>query len=280
MEAALGFAAEIGAAAQQPERSDARVLELITRLIDVDVADYSSHAPNGRVLYSVDHPAEASAIPWAPTEHEWQVIDAQHPFCRHADRGGDPYFHAHRLSDVANMSSFVKTEFYALNLCAVSERPHALQMRIPGAAGTRWQLNLSRGGRHDFTVRDRLLLDALRAPLLALEAHRQLADARAQLRAAQQASLVDDMLSAREKEILDLVATGASNTEIAKHLWIAPGTVRKHLEHIYRKLDVGSRTAALALTGRASVPQSSNTYSHVSPDLQRKAAATMEAALG
>ena len=54
-------------------------------------------------------------------------------------------------------------------------------------------------------------------------------------------------LSPREQEILDLVAEGKSNTEIAERLWISRGTVRKHLEHIYAKLGVHTRTAAAAL---------------------------------
>jgi LuxR family maltose regulon positive regulatory protein len=42
------------------------------------------------------------------------------------------------------------------------------------------------------------------------------------------------------------VAEGKSNAEIASELWIAVGTARIHLDHIYRKLGVRSRTAALA----------------------------------
>jgi DNA-binding CsgD family transcriptional regulator len=53
-------------------------------------------------------------------------------------------------------------------------------------------------------------------------------------------------LTRREHEILALVGEGKSNAEIAAHLWIALGTVRTHLEHIYAKLGVRSRTAALA----------------------------------
>jgi DNA-binding CsgD family transcriptional regulator len=53
-------------------------------------------------------------------------------------------------------------------------------------------------------------------------------------------------LTERESEILDLVAVGKTNAEIAEALWIAPGTVRKHLENVYEKLEVHSRTAAVA----------------------------------
>ncbi|MGH2446062.1 MAG: response regulator transcription factor [Candidatus Limnocylindria bacterium] len=59
------------------------------------------------------------------------------------------------------------------------------------------------------------------------------------------------MLSPREREVIDQVATGATNEEIARGLFISPGTVRKHLENIYTKLEVGNRTAALAATGRS-----------------------------
>ena len=53
-------------------------------------------------------------------------------------------------------------------------------------------------------------------------------------------------LTDREREILELVAAGKSNAEIAGTMWIAPGTVRKHLENVYEKLGVHSRTAAVA----------------------------------
>jgi DNA-binding CsgD family transcriptional regulator len=53
-------------------------------------------------------------------------------------------------------------------------------------------------------------------------------------------------LTEREREILDLVAAGKTNAEVAETIWIAPGTVRKHLENIYEKLGVHTRTAAVA----------------------------------
>lgn len=53
-------------------------------------------------------------------------------------------------------------------------------------------------------------------------------------------------LTLREREILDLVAEGATNSQIATALSVSPATVRKHLEHVYSKLNVATRTAAVA----------------------------------
>lgn len=52
-------------------------------------------------------------------------------------------------------------------------------------------------------------------------------------------------LTTREREILMWVARGKTNPEIAAILWIAPSTVRKHLENIYPKLDVRTRAGAV-----------------------------------
>jgi DNA-binding CsgD family transcriptional regulator len=51
-------------------------------------------------------------------------------------------------------------------------------------------------------------------------------------------------LTPRERQILAWVARGKTNPEIAEILWIAPTTVRRHLENIYAKLGVRTRTAA------------------------------------
>jgi DNA-binding CsgD family transcriptional regulator len=53
-------------------------------------------------------------------------------------------------------------------------------------------------------------------------------------------------LTPREQQVLEWVAEGKTNAEIARILVTAPGTVRKHLEHIYEKLGVHTRTAAAA----------------------------------
>lgn len=52
-------------------------------------------------------------------------------------------------------------------------------------------------------------------------------------------------LSPRESEILEALATGATNREVAKRLFISESTVKTHLVHLYDKLGVDNRTAAL-----------------------------------
>jgi DNA-binding CsgD family transcriptional regulator len=55
-------------------------------------------------------------------------------------------------------------------------------------------------------------------------------------------------LTRRQRELLLLVAAGHTNTQIARQLGLSEGTVRKHLENIYARLHVSSRTAAVIRT--------------------------------
>ena len=55
----------------------------------------------------------------------------------------------------------------------------------------------------------------------------------------------EEALSTREIEVLELVARGTSNKEIAKELWVSETTVKSHMLHIFDKLGVTDRTAAV-----------------------------------
>ncbi|MBY8868964.1 MULTISPECIES: response regulator [Streptomyces] len=57
----------------------------------------------------------------------------------------------------------------------------------------------------------------------------------------------NEPLSAREREVLVLVARGTSNREIARELFISEATVKTHLTHLYAKLGVNDRAAAVAV---------------------------------
>jgi DNA-binding NarL/FixJ family response regulator len=50
----------------------------------------------------------------------------------------------------------------------------------------------------------------------------------------------------RERDVLKLVLVGKSNNQIAEELYISINTVKKHLSHIYRKMNVKSRTELTA----------------------------------
>jgi LuxR family maltose regulon positive regulatory protein len=60
------------------------------------------------------------------------------------------------------------------------------------------------------------------------------------------APMLIESLTEREGEVLVLLAEGRSNREIAERLVVTLDTVKKHLTHIFGKLDAGSRTQAIA----------------------------------
>jgi DNA-binding NarL/FixJ family response regulator len=94
-------------------------------------------------------------------------------------------------------------------------------------------LVLFRGPGPDFSERDRALLALLRPHLYHayLDAERRRSST--------------PQLTPRHWELLDLVAAGHTNAQIGRRLGVSEGTVRKHLENIYTRLQVSSRTAAV-----------------------------------
>ncbi|MFD0687980.1 response regulator transcription factor [Actinomadura fibrosa] len=67
------------------------------------------------------------------------------------------------------------------------------------------------------------------------------------IRSVRDASRTSLGLSAREAEVMDLIATGRSNGEIARQLFLSEKTVKNHVNRIYSKLGVSSRATAIAL---------------------------------
>lgn len=63
----------------------------------------------------------------------------------------------------------------------------------------------------------------------------------------------DDMLTAREREILQLLADGMSNADVAAKLFISQETVKSHVRHILTKLEADTRTHAVAIALREAI---------------------------
>ncbi len=62
--------------------------------------------------------------------------------------------------------------------------------------------------------------------------------------------LAQPMLSSREREVLGLMAVGSSNAEIANQLYVSTETIKTHVAHVLRKLDVANRNSAVEKAGR------------------------------
>jgi DNA-binding NarL/FixJ family response regulator len=95
------------------------------------------------------------------------------------------------------------------------------------------RLNLDRGPGPDFSGRDRAVLT-----LLGPHLDRGYLDAERRRHPVPR-------LTPRQRDLLRLLAAGHTNTQIARRPGIAEGTVRTHLETIYTRLHVSSRTAAV-----------------------------------
>jgi DNA-binding CsgD family transcriptional regulator len=105
-----------------------------------------------------------------------------------------------------------------------------------------WRTDVRYSGElraRDFSERDKLVLETLQPHLVQLWRN-------AAARRRESRSLA--ALTPREREVLLWVARGKSNREIAAILYLAPSTIRKHLENVYDKLGVSNRAGAV---GRA-----------------------------
>jgi DNA-binding CsgD family transcriptional regulator len=169
-------------------------------------------------------------------EHFWACHrDCQ--ACSYPERTGD-------LRGVVKLSDFYSArQWHSTGMYSDILRPqgyeHHLQLCLPDSAALSAgpertvRLYLFRGPGQDFSERDRALLVLLRPHL-----HQAYLDAERRRHPVPR-------LTPRQNDLLRLLAAGHTNTQIARRLGISEGTVRSHLENIYERLGVSSRTAAV-----------------------------------
>lgn len=137
------------------------------------------------------------------------------------------------ISDFLTQRQFHRLDVFGL-VCGPLGVSDSLRLYLPAPSGRARFFFFDRS-RRAFPERAKELLALLRPHLTqARGRYRELATSRI------------GMLTQRESEILRWVASGATNAEVARQLWVTEHTVRKHLENIYGKLDVHTRTAAIA----------------------------------
>ena len=143
-----------------------------------------------------------------------------------------------KITDFYSARQWHSTGMYS-DIYRPLELEHELQLCLPAApgpaalTGQTVRLCLFRGRGPDFSERDRALLTLLRPHL-----QQAYLDAERQRRG-------PPRLTSRQWELVRLVAAGNTNTQIARRLGLSEGTVRTHLQNIYARLNVSSRTAAV-----------------------------------
>ena len=210
----------------------------LATLVGCDVLTYNEIGLAAGETRYADYPAGALD---PETQPVFAAYVHEHPLVSH--------YRATGSSEPVMISDFLSRErFHRLGLYAEFFRgipvEHQIAISLPGPDKQVIGVALSRA-RRDFSDQDRALLSVLRAPLIAalLRARRrqQAGQALSALAGCGLASLTD-----REIQILQLVAAGRTNVAIAHELQLSPRTVAKHLEHVYRKLGVSSRAAAVS----------------------------------
>ncbi|MGH8583065.1 MAG: response regulator transcription factor [Gammaproteobacteria bacterium] len=175
-----------------------------------------------------------------------EVFDAhmhEHPIVNHYAEGPEPG--ALKIRNFLSPWHYRRTALYH-ELYRSAGLEYQLTIRLDEGADTCTGVTLRRA-RRDFSERERELLVLLRPHLV--QAYRNvLVETNLRqalgLRSVGNRSL-SSVLSRREAQILDLVALGKSNKDIGQILNSSPRTVGKHLEHLFAKLGVHNRTAAM-----------------------------------
>jgi DNA-binding CsgD family transcriptional regulator len=292
------------------------------RLIEADWVTYTEvdHVRRRSLMY-LPRPGDEDDEDGDIDDDTWELMP-EHPICQRWREDGQ--FSALRLSDVITRRELRRGRLYA-EFFGPWGVEYELKVRLPSPAWHAKTFKFSRKPGHDFTKRDRLVLELLTPHLTRLwhaartrrllgsalkalngspetegrgiiligaggevefasaPARRllreffppssggQLPEAletwlgsttadplvrrtdggRLTVRRTDQGLLLEERqtgveLTAREQEVLSWVARGKTNAEIAQLLWLAPSTVRKHLENVYAKLGVNTRTAAVA----------------------------------
>ncbi len=203
----------------------------LTRMVASEITTLSICDPVRNTRHVVGNPREAiSATDRQCFDRYFNI----HPLVRY--HLGHPQGGAWRISD-----SLSRREFHAGGLYNDYYRSigihHAVAVPLFVDQGLLVSFVLNRVGR-DFSDRECALLYLVRGPLSAF--YRQ-----AQSHARESRGFAALPITARERAVLTWLTAGKTDREIADILTANPRTIQKHLQHIYEKLGVETRTAAV-----------------------------------
>lgn len=208
------------------------VLERAYRLIPCDVVSFNDFDESRRETYTFQGYPVSTTDSDPGEDMFWQCYWDCLP-CSYPSRSGDDRT-VTMISDFYTARQLHSTGMYVDYFGPLGVE-HEIMLCIPAPVGRSRRLIFFRGRGDDFNERHRLLLSLLRPHLD--ELYQRLQVRRRSL----------PSLTGRQRQLLQLVAAGHSNAQIAERLSISPPTVRKHLENIFERLGVKNRTAAAAL---------------------------------
>ncbi|MCW2572902.1 MAG: ATP-dependent transcriptional regulator, MalT-like, LuxR family [Frankiales bacterium] len=210
----------------------APLLQALAALVPTDLVSFLDFDPERTTSYVVQEwDGERSVVDdrtlTDPDDPFWQQYDDSLA-CSYPTRSGD-----HRSitlrSDFYTTAQWRRTAIYGE--CFKEDRlDYELMCCLPPVHSRSSRFVFFRSTR-DFDERDRLMMALLRPHLVEMCVQRQ---------------PTTPPLTTRQTELMRLVAAGWTNAEIATSLFVSPHTVRKHLENIFARLGVTSRTAAVA----------------------------------
>jgi DNA-binding CsgD family transcriptional regulator len=208
-----------------------------------EIAFESFDSGQRMVWFTQSIPADPRSGEASLAQAHWQHYWNCQP-CSYPDRTGD-LRSVIKIADFYSARQWHSTAMYT-DLYRPKGYEHELMLTLPDelgvAAGTArrvpgpgWtvRLFLFRGPGGDFAETDRALLTLLRPHL-----HQAYLDA-------ERRRQPWPGLTSRQWQVLELLAGGHTNGQIARRLGVSEGTIRTHLENIYRRLGVTSRTAAV-----------------------------------
>lgn len=194
---------------------------------DMDVATCTHHADD---VYDGTTSALHLEPDVAPDSPFWQHYPDT-PMCSYPTRTGDHSTVTLR-SDFYSVREWQRTPMY-VDCMKQDGILQELLCPLSGTGSRSRRLIFFRSGNREFAERDRDVLSLLRPHL-------------AEALARSTASPAGVELTPRQRELMQFVAAGRTNAEIAALLFVSPHTVRKHLENIFARLGVTCRTAAVA----------------------------------
>jgi DNA-binding CsgD family transcriptional regulator len=192
---------------------------------------------------SVTLAGEPNSLSVAEIDH-WMAMNDDDPYIVNLLATGDPS--PYRTSDFMTFNRFRQTGVYREVFADYGMR-HLLVMTPRITNQDLVLIGLTRR-LHDFSDREAQALGPIRDIIAtALDFQARSAAIRAKINDAPPATPSRRCtLTERENQVLALIATGATNDQAARKLGISPRTIRKHLEGVFNKANVPSRTAAVA----------------------------------